>query len=322
MKLDVRFAVTLPGDKQIVRHSTLMKWLECGKAGYFYMAGDGFTGSDFTFLGSVFHNALEECEYSPMGWFVKAQERQYWTNMRIQMLVDRPDEDYSGNWEHVVNKFLDSKTFYGKTFPQLVFETSQLIGNKGLEIVEAERTIRLEVEGVPGLVYQGTPDLILSDDEGNLIIADVKTSGMWNPIVRGKAPKKQSPDPLQLKYHTQLRHYHWMLGVEKRFNVEDFSKYMLILPANLIPPASEANKKKATGPYGGRGDVMVSAPANHKAIPGWEEDLIEWVTAIDNKQFLRTYPKNFGAIKCGTCFARKPCLEDQRSKEVPDYLKE
>jgi len=270
-------------------------------------------------LGSVFHLAMEDCFNNDCSkqWSNDTLTNTFWEDMFRDVMMLHPNDTYEATPADISSwcvEFTRRDAFCGKTLGEIAQDTFQFIKVvAGFEIVRSELKLRYEDLYGP---HVGTLDLLMKTRDGNLAIADYKTSGMWGRLLAGKGITKQSMTSDQVKFHPQMSHYHWLAVRSKHVaKIEDITQYSIIYPANLIPYLSGAKAGRA------RGIPIVTSACSHKAVRRYEEDLHMWLQMIMAKINLRAYPNVFGKISCPKCPFSNECLGDQDSTYVPDYLK-
>jgi hypothetical protein len=208
----------------------------------------------------------------------------------------------------------------GKSMCELIMETMAELARCGIMINSIEERLVLKSGKVS---FVGTLDMRASMN-GEPMIIDVKTSGLWGPVIDQSAIKKQSYSAEELFCHTQLRHYDWM---SYRMGLGKSSVYALLTPANLIPYA-----KNGAGYNKGdkRGSLLHLVPAaTDEAIRSYELDVINFLKGYVNGPY-RAYPTNFGKPLCPGCPYYNVCMKDTTSNlqanaledSQYDYLKE
>ena len=305
-----------------VHYSDLAVYREC-PAKFKYMAdGRSKTSSQYMLLGSVFHMAVQDCvlNNASAGWLRDAQCHEFWIDQFDTVSFLHPGDAYEGVDEEVIkdwaHKFVNPSTYYGETIGSLVKNLCDWIRvGFGAEVIASE--LEWRVDGEPP--YGGALDLLLRDKGNRRIIADVKTSGLWNRLLVDKSVTKQSLSIAQVLHHPQLKMYHWGLWQSGQYALHEIEGYAIIFPANLVPYASGAKKGQM------RGSPMQLAYLNldsYPAVQRWSDDMHAWVSLIKNGHFHRTFPNQFGKILCESCPYMDICFSDQSSLEVPDYLRE
>ena len=265
-------------------------------------------------LGSTFHNAFEVCSYykDNIDVFIRETETPQWWEEQLQyQLTCRLNEVYDVTPEEIEKLAIgmcNRDTFNGNSLGNIVAEMYKWAGGMGLEIINNE--IKLKYGQ-----FVGTLDIVAKNLIGDLVIIDIKTSGMWSKLLNGKSTTKQKYSPDQLRHHPQLKHYHWLIWKTEFAKLEEVKHYGIGLPANLIPYSTGKNKGKVRDvPY-------QMANINHKAVRRYEEDMFEWLRQIEEGNFIRTYPSIYGKLMCETCPFVNECLSDQDTTFVPEYLK-
>lgn len=305
-----------------VHYSDLAVYREC-PAKFRYMAeGKRSTGSPYMLLGSVFHIAVQDAVLNGVSdeWHKDAQTAEYWHEQFATAEYLHPDDVYEGVDEEVIKKwigqFIDPNTYYGVTVGTLIKRMCDWLRiGFGARIVGSEIEWRTNTDPPAA----GAIDLLLKDKRGNLIIADVKTSGLWNRIINDKSITKQTLKPMQVLHHPQLKMYHWGLWQSGMYALKDVGAYGIIFPANMVPYASGA---KAGQIRGGPMQIAYLTNESYQAAKRWGDDMRTWVKLIKDGHFHRTYPNQFGKILCTDCQFMKECFSDQGTTEVPDYLME
>ena len=305
-----------------VHYSDLAVYRECPAKFRYMVTSKRMTGSPYMLLGSVFHIAVQDAVLNGVSdaWHRDAQTAEYWQEQFDAVAFLHPDETYEGADEETIKKwtyqFVNPDTYYGTTVGTLIKNLCDWLRvGFGAEIIASE--LEWKSNGDP--IAAGAIDLLLRDRGNRRIIADVKTSGLWNRLIGQKSVTKQSLHPIQVLHHPQLKMYHWGLWQSGQYALHEIEGYAIIFPANMVPYASGAKKGQM------RGSPMQLAYLNQDSYPAvqrWGDDLRVWIDLIKKGQFHRTYPNQFGKLLCTDCPFMRECFDDQGTLEVPDYLKE
>lgn len=301
-----------------IHYSDLAVYRKC-PAQFFYKIEDvaKYTTSPYALLGSVFHKAFEDaCRWECNSTFGSlVNDVDYWDSLFDSVQLVHPDSNYEATDEEMkmwASKFLSKDLFCGRTLGELVIDLYKYVTLLGGYSIEKSE-LRMKYRNLYGL-HVGTLDLLMRTRSGNLAIADIKTSGMWDKLLKNSSYKKQSVDSLQVTHHPQMKHYHWLGWRSGIFDSNKVTEYALLYPANQIPYVSGPKAGKA------RGIPIFAAPCNI-SVRRYEEDLNEWLQMIQAGIRLRTYPHIYGKIECAHCPWRDECLGDQDTKQVPSYLR-
>tara|TARA_R110002020_G_scaffold318716_3_gene534364 strand:+ start:1142 stop:2119 length:978 start_codon:yes stop_codon:yes gene_type:complete len=305
--------------KSEIHYSDLAVYRSC-PAKFFYKIEEPSRqiGSAYMLLGSVFHAAFEDCcrwECNNTFKSLALRDVDYWDSLFDNVMVLHPDSKYDVTDDDIKgwsSKFLGKDLFCGRSLGELVIDLYQYVTLLGGYTVEKSE-LKMEYDDLYGK-HVGTLDLLMSSRRGGLAIADIKTSGMWDKLIKNSGYKKQSVDPLQITHHPQMKHYHWLGWRSSSFNPEEVKEYALLYPANQVPYISGPKAGKA------RGIPIFAAPCDI-SIRRYEEDLQSWLQLIQAGVRTRSYPHVYGKIECPYCPWKDECLGDQDSKQVPSYLR-
>jgi len=262
-------------------------------------------------LGSVLHLAFENPEYTrQMGhddWYwrqhflnVLARDEDttnYWFN---DELIDAESERIR-EWSH---KLATSST-WGISPANIIGRLMGTLTESGWEVIAQEyRYEYIDGEGSKyPIKFVGTIDLVMAI-AGMLVIADLKTYGFWDPLLKGKGGvKAQNPDHDSLQLDPQLRHY---AGFYELLTGQRVGGVALIFPSNVVP-----YKKSGRGYKAGdeRGQRMCMVPnKGPKFSRSYLETTMKQIEAWVNGGFHRTYPRTFGKLNCPNCSHYDACL--------------
>tara|TARA_R110002110_G_scaffold40266_2_gene128904 strand:+ start:5848 stop:6714 length:867 start_codon:yes stop_codon:yes gene_type:complete len=264
---------------------------------------DGFEPpvSAYALLGSVFHDAVENME----DLMKRGQERAFWSDTMYRVKGDR---DYTlrgqlmSGWDYeILIDDLHSGKYVGMRAYDLALMVSSSLMVHGVNVVYRELSLEYTIGTEYPITFVGTADIVGSDNLGNYMLLDLKTSGLWGAVINQKFDiKAQRWSAEQLTYHRQLRHYAWMLYKQKGITV---GRYGLINPANAVPYKKGAKAGQL------RGDIVsMSSPLVHH-LDQYEHDLARWVTAFSMPGGLgRDYPEVFGKPSCPRCRYFTSCV--------------
>tara|TARA_R100000789_G_C3023327_1_gene153996 strand:- start:4278 stop:5273 length:996 start_codon:yes stop_codon:yes gene_type:complete len=306
-----------------IHYSDIVTFRECpAKFGYKAADSTSFVTNNAMILGSMFHKAIEHAIIdnsrdsvitSDSQWYKNAGDTEYWKSVIDGIMFidsERKHEATESDINGWVSKFVTKDLFLGKDLREIVKDTYNFINVTGHRIIQSE--LRLKYEDLYGQ-HVGTLDLLLQDKNDNLVIGDIKTSGLWNKLLKGSSYMKQSMSTEQVRHHPQMKHYHWLGWRAGYFEKDDVKAYCILYPANLVP--YKDGKRKV------RGLPITLAPCVEGGVHRYQEDLYQWLQMIQCGVNVRTYPNVYGKIECPRCPWKDECLSDQSSTQVPNYLR-
>jgi hypothetical protein len=290
------------------------------------------TSNEYALLGSVFHLAIEKwidmkggdpTAFSTLGhdpWFWQELFKEVMLNPRRRRYIYfhngqplRWGDDIVKQW---CAMFATQQT-WGISAANLIHRTLQRIEASGWTVLHVEYRMKYidgKDEGYP-VVWDGMIDIVAVNIRGEVGIFDVKTAGMWAAFAtagtswaRGASIKKQIWSPIQIQFHAQLRHYHWLYEAITKTKV---SYYGLIFPANLVPYAKSGKDSKGNTYSAGddRGPVMQAQPVLTSAWGVmYRNDLVDKVSRWALHGFSRNMPTDWGVPKCPECPYFKHCV--------------
>ena len=301
---------------QVIRQSWLSQYRRCQRKGFLSATEDRGSLSYHLFGGNTLHEAIDDAVKSPSrsAWLSRSMHEGYWQDIFERIWEKNPRENYNDdvNFDRFRSQLVDPSVI-GVPLGGLINLGLTMLESAGYVIRECEKHMVIEPEG--GVPYSGTIDLVMEHREQGLVIADTKTSGMWNRYFRGKSITKQTYSTLQVASHLQLTHYSWMGWRTGDWDPRDIGMYMIFTPANLTKSLRGANKGMFKGPPFHFGKPH---PNN---VARYEEDIISWLKMAASGMRSRMYPSVFGKLDCEKCPYRTHCFEDKASEEVPDYLR-
>lgn len=313
-----RDLLCVPGSLPVdtIRQSWLSNLRRCSMKAYLDATESGVGGTTFNmFGGSVFHKAFEHAAANEdiNSWVSWTADTRYWHDVFAEVQAEHPDNTYDFDVDQFAWQLASDKPLDGIRCGQLIYFGILMLRSGGFEIRECELRMKLEIPG--GIPFTGTLDILLWHSDVGLVIADTKTSGIWQRYSRGKAVTKQSYSTEQISNHLQLIHYDWKGRRLGLWNNGDVGRYMIFCPANLTRYTRGAKKDQF------KGDPYFWGEPHRRSVDRYEEDLKSWLDFAKAGNFIRMYPSMFGKLDCPSCPHAQGCLNDKSSMEVPDYLK-
>lgn len=264
--------------------------------------------SSYALLGSVFHHAVADPDVDEHGG-----NRGYWYQLLRQYSDDQSYTRMGNDLKeldliHYANSMVSGEGILpAKILAKMV--RLEIMGY-GWDIRKAEINMRYTDVGEPGedgygeypIVFDGTIDILMSNQEGKLGIVDIKTTGLWDRVIKGKGSiKSQSWGDLQLRHHRQLKHYDWLFN---RLHGDRVSAYGLSFPANFVPYKTGPKKGKM------RGSGLFLTRADHD-LRVYEQDIKRQLSIWSLPWGLgKDYPEVWGKTSCPTCKYYMPCMGD------------
>lgn len=281
------------------RQSDLSRYRECP---YSYYYGKVLADADdkqvygtlHTLLGSIFHLAIyfdseAETEGSNPEWYMHLANMVRQQNPK-QVWMHK-GEVLSMSTLRSICKLMVEKLDIG----MLAVKCMSALQIRKLDIVHQEVSMSYKSGS---LTFTGTADMVVRNQHGEYGILDVKTSGLWDPIIRDESVKGKNLSARDVAYHTQLAHYKWLLYKVMKID----AKFQgILLPANGVPLTRKSGNKQAGQD---RGKILVTAPCEQQ---DYEKYLVSWLRSIASNNFYKSFPDNFGTSKCFGCSVFAQC---------------
>lgn len=279
--------------------------------------------------GSVFHEALES---TLKGEQVSADQN-YWYTLFVRVISRDVGTEYYHSGILIQDHQLVDWSYkmasgepWGLPLIALVHLVAVRIKAKKITIKGQEVKIDFHDPAPHRVTFEGTLDLVCKYED-RWAIGDLKTWGLWAPLLDKGSVKSQSGDEVSVTWDSQLIHYDWMSSVKARRKGGHFKAayYFHVYPANLIPYKHAARQGES------RGDAVVIAPAQSQAhVQAYEDDLINFYKSIAISGPQRGRPETYGKLDCITCHVRQACLGDSSvhsqakafADKAFDYLRE
>jgi len=299
-----------------INQTWVSTYRRCAKKSLLQTQFERQDGNFYMFGGSAFHVALEHAVKSPdrNHWLAMSNDESYWDDVFGEVFEFNARDTYVDvDFDRFRYNLVRKDLLDGFNIGQLIFFALQFLDAAGFEILHCELPIRLDIpDGIP---YTGTVDIVLNHRDVGMVIADTKTSGIWQKYFRSASITKQSYSETQVANHLQLTHYGWMGWRAGLWSPEDIKKHMIFTPANLTKYSRGSKKGQMRGPPFHWGEP------NPRNIYRYEGDLVTWLTMAEAGMFPRMYPSMFGKLDCDKCPFHEHCYSDKSSEAVPSYLK-
>jgi hypothetical protein len=255
------------------------------------------------FLGSTFHKAI----YHISDTDLHGDEPEYWVHLMRLVKDEHSDQVLpSHNEMDIAKSFIKDYDM-----ANLVSKVHGVLVNKGYIISAQELNLQYRAGKI---LFTGTLDMLVVDRKGRVGILDVKTSGMWDKIIRNAAVKGQDADIESVSYHTQLSHYKWLLLKAKNINAEFQG---ILYPVNGIPLTRKSGNKLAGQD---RGQILVVANCEQL---DYEQQLTGWLRSIASNNFYKAFPEIYGKSDCHKCSVFFSCRgKDAAVATTPTSIEE
>lgn len=300
-----------------IHQSEIRKAARCGEQLRMSLDNRRGTDSAASLLGTVFHEAIAE----PKTLMQYGSTLKYWRDLFTRIRSER-ERDYSLFGRVMVDQDYDwlagqmhSGERIGVSAQFLTTMVLSELSIVGWSVTRSELFLEWVDIGEPGeegygeypISWVGTIDMMIKNPEqGTLGIADVKTSGLWGPILKrrgesGRSTVTQKWTPEMIAHHRQLRHYDWL---SMKVSGVRADQYGLIHPANLVPYKTGPKKGHARGTSLNLGPVL---KGGH--LEQYEEDLKRQMSIWSLPWGLgRDYPEIYGKSECPRCRYFTHCM--------------